>query len=511
MQSDELVAMDKEVVETGFVTALENVDWVIKDMSVQQPRLFVNLIQRAAYSLGTGLTRTIQKFYGDIGDQGGLTFWNQIKTSTPATNEAAAYDSCKPMQARMTGHGIARQTYTGWETALRTPDICINDIKWTTEFKQQVTLIFKHLAEISMQTWENAGREGYIYFGRKLVCSEGSPDSAEFTYNPFSSTQITLSSAIPIGTLNWQWLEWHHQYLTLQNRGSASGNMSGAPIWPLIVDPADMSRMIRNDADLREDFRNSSKSDILIENYMALKTVKDMFALNYDMLTPRFNEISNDGTTRTLERVPPFEMIPVLIGMRPKISTAYMNAQYGLAHIYLKDTFSFEVPPTVASAGGGTEFGVIPGLMGKFEWMNIQTPDDNRYREKGHYDARFQAFLKPGDYSEEGITVLYSRCVNVPARVCLDIVGTTVTAIAGTSAAVKVGDEATYNQVDVTLAELLPCQKSATVTVTYGAEYGTSATASIASDADAPTYRLTFQSNADWAAVLASAYKVICA
>jgi hypothetical protein len=415
------------------------------------------------------------------------------------------------MEARLTSHGLRRQTYTGWETALRTPDICVNDIKWTTEFRQQVGLIFKHLGEISLQTWENAGREGYIHFNRKLVVSEGSPDSAEFTYNPFSSTQITIPSAVRIGSLNWKWLKWHHQYLALQNRASASGMINGSPIWPIIVDPSDVDDMVRADSLLREDMRNSSSADLLISNYMALKTIRNMFALNYDMMTPRFNEVTNDGTTRTLERVAPFERIAVNIGTRPKISTAYMNAQYAMAHIYLKDTFSFEVPPTLASAGGGTEFGVIPGLMGKFEWMNIQTPTDNRYREKGHYDARFQAFLKPGDFSDEGINVLYKRCVNVPLVGCIDIEGTTATALQNVGVAVKVGTAATYNQVDVTLAELLPCQANGSVTVTYGAEYGTSATASIASDVDAPTYRLTFASNADWVTALGSAFRVICA
>jgi len=511
MKSDELFAMDKAVVETGFVNAVENIDWVIRDMSVTQPRMFVNLIPRTAYKLGTGLVHTIQKFYGDIGDMGGLTFWDRIKTSTPATNELPAFDSCVPPQARMTGHGIARQNYYGWQTALRTPDICINDIKWTTEFAQQVELIFKHLAEITIQTWENLGREGYMFFNRNLVCSDGSPDASVFTYDPFTSTQITLPSTTKIGMLNWRWLRWHHQYLSLQNRGSASGMINGLPVWPLIADPADVDDMIRADSVLREDIRYSNKANILIDNYMALETVRNMFAMNYDIMTPRFKEISNNGTTRTLERVAPFEKRVILIGTRPVISTEYMNAQYGVAHIFLKNTFSMEVPPAgPASAGGGTSFGVVPNLMGKFEWMNIQNETDNRYKEKGHYDSRYQAFLKPEDFSGEGINILYKREVNTPLQVW-DFGTVADGAVQNVGVAVKVGTDATYDQVDVTLAELLPCQANGSVTVTYGEAYGTSATASIANDGSAPTYRLTFATNADWVALLASAFRVTCA
>lgn len=510
MKSNELIAMDKDVVETGFVTAAENVNWVIKDMSVIQPRMFVNLIPRSTYALGSGLVNTIQKFYGDIGDQGGLTFWERIKTSTPATNEAPAFDSCNPPKARLTGHGIARQNYYGWQTALRTPDICINDIKWTTEFKQQVGLIFKHLAEITMQTWENIGREGYMFFNRNLVCSDGSPDASGFTYDPFTSTRITLPSATKIGMINWRWLRWHHQYLSLQNRASASGSVSGLPVWPLIVDPADTDDMIRADSVLREDIRYSKDAHLLIENYMALKTIRGMFALNFDIITPRFNEISNDGTTRTLERVAPFEKVAVYIGERPKISTEYMNAQYGIAHIFLKDTYSMEIPPAgPASAGGGTEFGVIPGLMGKFEWMNIQNETTNRYKEKGHYDARYQAFLKPGDFSGEGINILYKRIVNTPIQ--LWDFGTEGTgAIANVGVAVKVGTAATYNQVDVTVASFLPCQANGSVTVSYTDDGAKTAVASIADDGKAPTYRLTFATDADWVAKLASSFTLTC-
>jgi hypothetical protein len=439
-----------------------------------------------------------------------LTFWDRIKNSTPATNEFPAYDSCTPKKARLTGHGIARQNYYGWETALRTPDICINDIKWTTEFQQQVGLIFKHLADITIQTWENLGREGYMFFNRNLVCSSGSPDGATFTYDPFTSTRITMDSDIPIGMINWRWLRWHHQYLALQNRGSASGMINGMPIWPLIADPADVDDMIRADSVLREDIRYSNKASILIDNYMALETIRNMFAMNYDIMTPRFDEISNAAGVRTLERVAPFEKIAVNIGTRPKISAAYMNAQYGIAHIYLKDTFSIEVPPAgPASAGGGTSFGIVPGLMGKFEWMNIQTPDDNRYKEKGHYDSRYQGFLKPEDFSGEGINILYKRVVNTPLQ--LWDYGTEGTgAIANVGVAVKVGTAATYNQVTVTLAELLPCQANASVTVGYTSDGAKTAVASIADDSNAPTYVLTFATDADWVALLASSFTATC-
>lgn len=510
MISNEMIPISREVAEQGFLDALENVDWTIRDLSIKQPRRFVNLIKRGPYALGTGTVHTIQRFHGDIGDQAGLTFWSAIRTVQAATNETPAVDPCDPPNARMVGHAFERKNYFGYETALRTPDICLNAIKYTTEFRQQVNLIYKHLSDISMQTWENIGNEAYMHFSRKLVISEGSPDGTTFTYSPFTSTQITLPSTVRIGALNWKWLRWWHLYLSTQNRMSASGFISGLPVWPLIVDPIDVDDMIARDTTMREDMRYGSPQ-LLLDNYMALETIRKMYAMDYDIVAPHFNEVSNAGGTRTLERVVPFEYVPTTIGQKPRLSTAYLNAQYGLARIFLKDVFSFEVPPAISSLGGGTDFGVVPNLMGSFSWMNIQNETTNRYKETGHFDARYNTWLKPGDFSDEAITILYKRCVGTPLVLCTPAGDEGTGAIANVGAAVKVGTAAEYNQVEVTLASILPCQANGSVTVKYGEGLGTSATASIAADVDAPTYTLTFATNADWAALLASAFTVECA
>lgn len=510
MLSNEMIPMDREVAEQGFLNAIENVDWVIKDLSVKQPTRFVNLIKRGPYALGTGTVHTIQRFHGHIGDQSGATFWSAIRTVQAATNELPAVDPCDPPNARMIGHAFERKNYYGYETALRTPDICLNAIKYTTEFRQQVSLIYKHLSAISMQTWENIGREAYMHFGRKMVCSSGSPDGATFTYNPFTSTQITVPSTTRIGALNWKWLRWWHLYMSTQNRASASAMISGIPVWPLIVDPVDVDDMAYRDTTMREDMRYGSPQ-VLLNNYMALDTIRKMFAMDYDMFSPHFKEVSNAGGTRTLERVNPFAYETTTIGQKPKLSAEYLNAQYGLAIMFLKDVFSFEVPPAIASLGGGTNFGVVPNLMGTFSWMNIQNETTNRYKETGHYDARYNTWLKPGDFSDEAVVILYKRCVSSPLELCTPVDTEGTGAIANVGAAAKVGTATNHTQVTVKLASILPCQANASVTVKYGAQLGTSATASIASDVDAPTYTLTFATAANWESLLASAFTVECA
>lgn len=86
--------------------------------------------------------------------------------------------------------------------------------------------------------------------------------------------------------------------------------------------------------------------------------------------------------------------------------------------IFLNDVYTTLVPPAGPANVGGASFGVVPGLMGDFKWLNIQDLEKNMLNENGFYFARYEAFSEPGENHTEPIGFFYRRCVNIKAGEC---------------------------------------------------------------------------------------------
>lgn len=533
--STPLTAQEKDIRNGAYFDALEFIEPVILDKSVEQPRVFVNMIPRSEYALGSGLVQKQELFYGDRGVQGGMTGWQPIQTSRPAGTNGAddpGYDACKQYDAEMVEHGFEERTFTGFFRNRRTYDICINDMKWKLQFAEQIDLVFGNLAQITVGEWDNIGREAYVSRAKKYVMAGGAPESVSFNYDPLTSSSITLAAGTDVSALQWDFLEYFHQWLTLQARPSATGNYSGQPIWSLVIDPKDFNDMIHRDPSLMNTL-NFARPQVLLDNYGSVEYFKG-YALNYDMQTPRYDVSSNDGTTITLKRLDYRIYSSTTHGLKHSVNPAYMNAEFAMGIIFMKDVYELQVPPAgPASPGGGTRFGIQPNLMGTFSWMNIVQQPNNPFGEIGHYFARMQAFIRPLRWDGEAIVFLYRRIVKNPVisvnpgltDPVLNVItginpGVTPTVGTGdiltTSVATKiVGDGETassYKEVTVTLASILPCSAPDMVNVKYGGAFGTTAVATIVTDNAAPTYTLVFETAADWVTLMgaAGAAKVGC-
>ena len=126
--------------ESAFIDALENVDAVIKNASLEQPRLFVNRIPRGTAPLGQGLERSYWQFHSGALDQAGLLDWRQVAKGHPATETTPGLDTCNDYPATLVSAGFEKKSYYAYETFRRTEDICLNNMKWNWEFEQQLEL-----------------------------------------------------------------------------------------------------------------------------------------------------------------------------------------------------------------------------------------------------------------------------------------------------------------------------------------------------------------------------------
>ena len=496
-----MIQLSTEQINRAFLNAVEFLDPVIRDASLNVPRIWVNLLPRATMELGKGLVRTKTRFYADIVDQSGLTNWKQIqKGRAPGTLgvDDPGYDACS-YEADMISYAFEQVNWTGYQTNKRTPDICINDIKWNWEFEQQLALIFTQLTDTTLNVWNNFGREMYQTVanaeGGNYVLTRGTPDRAKFTVDPMTSTSLTVPKAGGITGLGWRSLRWFHQMLSLQCPQFASKQMNGKPIFPLVINPVDWDEMFRSDPELRQDVR-WGRPEILLDGYGQAEVFEGVAPL-FDMIGPRYTITAEGATTMTLTRVDPYDKTAVTpIGTKPVVSTTYLNAPYGMAFFLLKDAMTIRIPPAgPAKPGGanGPQFGMTPSLNGEFKWINIPDRKNNILNEKGFYFGRFQGFVEPGLAAPFVCCFLYKRNTQVDVITMPPLVTAEATAV-GTHVAV-VGTptySADYKTIVVTLASRLTAYAPAAVTLqgSNSAEITNSGNAFIVDDTQAPTYTI---------------------
>jgi hypothetical protein len=498
------ISLCTEDLNRMFLDATEFLNPVIEDATKQTRNPYRDLISMGAFTVGEGLVKDQKRFHGGMGDLAGLTTWEQVQKGRAAgTNgqDDPGFDPCK-YNAYMVRYGFDTVGYTIYQTARRTQDICINDIKWNWQFSQQIALIFGHLAEITLNIKENFNQEMYLNFCTKVVWTEQA-DGVEFTYNPMTSTELTVPVGTNISTLSARHFRYWYEMMALDAGAGALAVSGDQPVFPFIIHPGDFDDMLENDSTIRDDFRYADPQ-ALIANYGSIKQWRGTGFMTH-RTAPRFRikEIA-DGNL-VFERVLPYiEVNADLQGTKWVKNPEYVRAEYAIGVYFMKDVFTHLVPPAgPASPGGGTSFGTAPGWGGDWKWLVFPDRCENPLGEKGFYFSRFQSAAKPGKYYDKPVAVFYKRCPGVCLKVCTPCVAAHTTAaavliVAGSVSAVNPEAEATYTRVNVELASTLLKNVPEAVLVTFVDD--TTATAYISKDANAPVYELTFATADDWVA-----------
>lgn len=496
-----------QIFNRSFRDALEFMDEAIENASIQTKKFWFSLIARGAYPLGQGLVQKRCRFFGSMGDLSGLTNWREVEAGSDGGVGVPGRNNCR-YEADLVDTGMDTVESKMFEAFKRTKDICINDIKWTWQFEQQLRLMTGALADVTIQTWENHNQERYLSYAgqesRIFVMAPGAPDGTPLStnYDPFTTTDMVIPKDIDVGTLDWTFMEHWYQYFGLQCPSGRVSGSSDAPIFGIGLHPADFTDMLRRDADLREDWRHY-RSETLIEQYMSVPQYKGWALMNY-LTPPRFRIKTVGASTLTLERVLPYvETTAATHGTRWMVNADYIRAEYALAIPFVKNVLELQVPPAGPASVGGMRFGAAPSLNGEFYLINIPDRDTNPLGEVAFYLARFQCAAIPGENAEFAMAYLYKRCPQTAIKVCEPCAasgeGTWVT-ILSAEAVVGEGESATaYTQVKITLAKCLPCESPAEIQLDYNGTGGAEAVdLTLVDGSNAPEYIIGFQTADAW-------------
>lgn len=486
-----------------FIDTVEHYDEFIMERSIANPNVWRDRIPRGTFTLFEGLTKKSNIWRGGLGEQAGLTNWSKVQVSRKAAGADQGHDACNDYNPQTFNYAWETIEYSGYRSSWQSMPICLNDIKFTAEAKEQCRLQAAQCSFVSLTVWENWSREQYVKqavdAGHTVILTEGGMDfiddsSVRFVYDPFvadgdGDTYITFDADLKLSTLNWSYFDHLHSYLSDQCPEAALSQDGGMPIFGLMLDLRDVDKAFRSDPELREDLRFAQPS-ILIEGYpVSVKKFRG-WGLMHDprQMRFRFDHIDASGNA-VCKRVKPMrEGRAVTIGYIPEANPDYYKAEVALGAVLMNNVLQNQVSPTVPNMGSGMVFGSQPGYNGTFAWINEYDRVLNPLRRVGYFFAEFEIFPKPLMYATEAVVFIYRRCPQTWSTGCeieaLDRAATT--AVAVTAAAVAADVDATAKTVTLTLAKILDARISDTVTINRST--GGTDTVVIAQDGLAPTY-----------------------
>jgi len=500
----------------AFVVLAEHYDEFIQAHTLKNPNVWHDRIPRSAYPLFSGLEQKTNIYRGGLPVQAGLSTWKALGTSRKPSTGDPGFDNCAVGTPHTYGYAVETIQYSGYKDEYQSEPICVNDLRFVDFAKEQLALIIRTGVEYGVSIQENWNREMYVQqamlSSRGMVMCTGSLDFEDnanhrFAYDPFAVIADEDGANVPyitipieaaeMSTLNWDFIDYLKFSLAGRAPEAAIANESGMPVYGLLTDLMDFERMVKADAELREDWRYVNPK-ALIEGYNLGMKVYRGIALMHDPRQMRFRVKGLDASGDIVAtRVLPLRAgRTVTIGQVPEPNPDYYRAEIAIGVLFMNDVLQNLFVPSIDNLGSGMTFGPAPGLTGDWKWINIPSPTTNMLGETGFFYGRFEIFPKPMMFASDCTVFAYRRCAQALRTKCAiqdhDDVGTGAIAITADAASTDI--DTTNRRITLTLAELLDAGLADSVSIVKAD--GNAFAATLISDALAPVYVFGWASGA---------------
>jgi len=309
--------------------------------------------------------------------------------------------SCTPSTATVNFYNKTL-TYNLKQSAIESPPICVNDLRFSFRRKDQLSNIFRILTENTSWAWQARYRDEYLRLvSNKILANQSMTKGA---YNG-STLQYDFPAAAPTSRLSQPILDKVRMTLIRDGAGNEPlGRENGTPVFGLICSSETSYDLIHNLAGDRDDYRYSTKANDLLAPLGVERTYKGFYHLVDDFM-PRY---TFNGSTYT--EVQPYLKTAVGSSYEFNINPAYENAQYEVSIVFHKDVYHSVIPSPITSPGGSTSFDPV-SYRGEFKWLNIRDRDINPDGTIGFFRGVLSAGSKP-IRPEWGYAVMHLRCGN---------------------------------------------------------------------------------------------------
>lgn len=320
--------------------------------------------------------------------------WSNVSFNTVVNDPS----NCVPAANKIEFTHYLR-SYNLQQTALESPSLCVNDLRYSFKRKEQLSNIFSILTENVAYAWKERYRNEYVRLSEnKGVATHGAQTFAS-----------TIAETAPTATLTQAQLD--KVYLRLVRDGAGLnplGRADGRPEFGVVLGSEASMNLIRdNDGNVRYDFRYSTRANELLAPLGIDRSYRGFYHM-VDDFSPRWNFVTGNTAGNKWVRVYPFIKDTATTGNRGWIvNPAYETAEYEDAIIYHRDVVTTMVPKPITSPGGNTKFDPV-AYKGDFKWLNIQDRVLNPDRTIGYFRAVLSSGSKPVK-PEYGYVIRFKR------------------------------------------------------------------------------------------------------
>ncbi len=395
--------VSQENVTEAFLAAPPLLSSQIFDMSLKFPLWLMDLYQVEEFPLGNGTQMQQLITRGQLPPiERGFDKWNQLTNNTGC--DPCEGPNCSYNWTQFGGLGIERKIMTLMDRDFRSPAYCVKEIQTTAHFQQIFAQIVQNLyRQIAFFKEYNIGFNYLTSLAKKYVVDSGGPKPNPeniYVYRE-QGTGIILSA------LNIDLLEFFYEYMRRDPSVVPYDIVDGQPIFALEASQQLLSRMWRDDPQLRQDLRFSGFSNDLVTKYNFVTSIRGMFFAAPILYPRRFRVNAAGGWDEVL----PFSNnIPMEIGSFTGFNPQYQDPSYAThEEVLMHGKWPFKVMylPTAQSLGENTSFGPEYSFMNAWQWVNPQTVEDP-LRRVGQFVTSATIGLAP-QWSEGIYGILVTR------------------------------------------------------------------------------------------------------
>lgn len=282
----------------------------------------------------------------------------------------------------------------------QTEDFCVEDLRNDFLIERFLRGVSSNLAGVTQYVWATRRRREYIRLSDHKVTEKAVIDLDATSFDPATPP----TSMLTLGTL-----EQIYDYLVLNGifvGGSIGRTGTGKHVFPLITSSATSRNLIRQDPELREDFRFA---------YMGMKE-------NSPLITAYGEGISYDGFKHVIDYPQRYDIVggayverhPYLAptaatkGKKQDLDPLYRYAEYEISVVHIPSVYRELVPRPMSNPGGKFEFDP-QNYMGEWSFDVIKDKKCNPLGNKGFFQALFMSGSEPGE-TWHGFSVMHRVC-----------------------------------------------------------------------------------------------------
>jgi len=311
-------------------------------------------------------------------------------------NDGSA-NTCTPTPQQME-YARTLKSYNLQQAFVKSPTLCVNDIRYGWEFSQQLAEQYRILEMNTKWFWENRFRDEFLRLaGNHVVVDSVNPRSMS---SSGSGQDFPASRAV--FALEQGMLDYWYMKLVRDSAEGAYGTIDGQDQFLLIASPEQINNLKKQNQDIRQDQRFSSTANELLAPLGATWAYMGFYYLA-DIEAPRYNFVNGQYV-----RVPYYIDVPASTGNKAIVNPAYENAAFEVSFIFNSKAMKSRVASQITNPGGQVKFDAV-NYRGDFIWTNIKDNICNPLGNNGYFLALFMQGTEPLR-TEWAYAILHQNC-----------------------------------------------------------------------------------------------------